>query len=124
MAMAILNYGCLLSGSYVVCIKTSVSQAQRQKIYQLGDVVNLKLIPPSEENHTLVERVGSKLSESAKYVLIGLLLMCTPLSVYNLAIAEVGYHNAIHWGFGAGLLSMWASSYLLFFSGWFIDLDW
>lgn len=86
--------------------------------------MNLKLIPPPEENPTLVERVGSSLSESAKYVLIGSLLLFIPLAVYNLAIAEVGYHDAIHWGFGAGLVSMLSSSYLLFFSGWFIDLDW
>ena len=86
--------------------------------------MNLKLIPPPDETPTLIERVGSKLSESAKYVLIGALLLFIPLGVYNFAVSEVGYQGAIHWGFGAGMICMWLASYLLFFSGWFIDLDW
>ena len=95
-----------------------------QKVYQQGEIVNLKLIPPPDETPTLIERIGSKLSESAKYVLIGALLLFIPLGVYNFAVNQVGYQDAIHWGFGAGMICMWLSSYLLFFSGWFIDLDW
>ena len=86
--------------------------------------MNLKLIPPRDETPPLIERVGSKLSESTKYVLVGVLLLFIPLAVYNFAIGEVGHHNAVHWGFGTGVLCMLSSSYLLFFSGWFIDLDW
>ena len=89
-----------------------------------GDDVNLKLIPPPDETPTLIERIGDRLSESAEYVLIGSLLLFVPLCVYNYAVEAVGYHNAVHWGFGAGLICMLISSYLLFFSGWFMDLDW
>ena len=86
--------------------------------------MNLKLIPPPDETPTLVERIGDRLSESAKYVLIGSVLLVVPLGVYNYAVGGAGYQNAVHWGFGAGLICMLISSYLLFFSGWFMDLDW
>ena len=86
--------------------------------------MKLKLIPPPDETPTLIERIGDRLSESAKYVLIGSLLLFVPLGVYNLAVEAVGYQNAVHWGFGAGLICMLISAYLLFFSGWFMDLDW
>jgi hypothetical protein len=86
--------------------------------------VNLKLIPPPDETPTLIERIGDRLSESAKYVLIGSLLLFVPLCVYKYAVETVGYQSAVHWGFGAGLICMLISSYLLFFSGWFMDLDW
>ena len=86
--------------------------------------MNLKLIPPPEATPTLIERVGSKLSENAKYLLIGAVLFLVPLAVYNFAIDAVGYEDAVHWGFGTGVVCMLASSYLLYFSGWFIDLDW
>ena len=89
-----------------------------------GVTVNLKLVPPPDESPTLIERIGNKLSESAKYVLIGFLLLCVPLGVYNFAVETVGYHIAVHWGFGSGLVCMLISAYLLFFSGWFMELEW
>ena len=86
--------------------------------------MHLKIVPPPDDKPTLVDKLGDKLSESAKYLLIGALLLFVPLSVYNIAVQSVGYEMATHYGFGAGVVCMLLASYLLFFSGWFIDLDW
>ena len=54
--------------------------------------MNLKLIPPPDETPTLVERLGDRLSESAKSGLSGSVLLVVPLGVYNYAVV-LGYQR-------------------------------
>ena len=86
--------------------------------------MDLKIVPPPDDSPTFIERLGERLSESAKYLLIGTILLFVPLTVYTWAVGVYGYEMATHIAFGTGAVCMLVSSYLLFFSGWFIDLEW
>lgn len=86
--------------------------------------MDLKIVPPPDDSPTFIERLGERLSESAKYLLIGTILLFVPLTVYTWAVGVYGYEMATHIGFGTGAVCMLVSSYLLFFSGWFIDIEW
>ncbi len=82
-----------------------------------------KILPPPEEHQTWVDKLGDRLSETGKFMVVGVILMFFPLSVYNGTKNSMGYEMATHLGFLTGVVCMLMASYLLFFSGWFMDLD-
>ena len=86
--------------------------------------MHLKILPPEDQNESWIEKVGDRLSESTKFMIIGTILLFIPLCVYNFSKADLGYEMATHLGFGTGVVCMLLASYLLFFSGWFMDIEW
>ncbi len=84
--------------------------------------MSLRLVPPSKKKHTRFETISASLSENAKVMILGSLLIFVPLVAYSIGEHLFDHTIGTHIGFFTGTACMLLACYLIYFSSWFAHL--
>ena len=87
-----------------------------------GETMSLRLVPPRKKKSSRFEMISDSLSENAKIMILGFLLIFVPLVAYSIGEHFFDHTIGTHIGFFTGTACMLLATYLMYFSSWFAHL--